>query len=331
MENPVQHLNLVALMGLTRLQSLTVDAPGAVYDDSTAQQLAAQQFPGCLTSLTELLITIDVLYHINSVSKCTKLCNLQLRLADGDDESISNVTLGRRECRALAQLACLTRLYVDLDADDIDATEQGGFYGVLRQLKSLRRVGVHCWAAESLSVLQSLTHLTALEGHWVDPSTAEMWPEPLTDGLWGAFSPVDLGGLVCPHIKELGDTLCAPFQAFRNLVCVTLERQHVMSLHDLVASCTALQKLALTASATAYATRSKDPWGILEFRLLAQLQHLTHLELAPGNDACLVSFATAAAAVRTPKLRCLHVRGPVTCHALMQLQSVCGLQELLFA
>jgi hypothetical protein len=58
------------------------------------------------------------------------------------------------------------------------------------------------------------------------------------------------------------------------------------------------------------------------------MQHLTHIALSFRSDMQLVAFTLAAAAVSTPKLRCLHVHGPLTAVSLMQLQHMRGLQEL---
>jgi hypothetical protein len=309
-------LDLAALRGLTGLQSLIIYAPGAMASSGdspailSALQLAAQHFPGCLTSLTVLMVSIDVIHDISSIGQCTSLCDLQLLL--GEDSLPNPDGLSTQECRALAQLTLLTRLHIDVDADPIETGEASEFFAVLRQLKRLRRVGALFWGPIALPVLQSLTHLTAVDGMW---------------SLMSDPSAVD-SGLICPHIKELGGTKDPPFRAFPNLVCASFVAQSVGSLRNLARYCTALQKLALTDLAIDYETSSDDASGVSVFRSLAQLQHLTHLELAPGNDACLVAFATAAAAVHAPKLRCLHVHGPLTFYALMQLQSVRGLQTL---
>jgi hypothetical protein len=307
------HLDLAQLTGLTKLQSLIIDAPGAMENsqDSAVMQEAVQNFPGCLTSLTQLRVSLDVLYNISSVGQCTNLCDLQLQI--GKDSLPNPEGLSALECRALAQLTHLTRLNIDVNADPIEPTEANEFYGVLRQLTRLRRVGALFWGPCAIPVLQSLTQLTAVDGMW---STLQ---EPTT---------VDIIGLVCPHIRELGETRQPPFDAFPNLTCVSFCVQSVASMQSLVSNCTALQKLALTDVAVDYVTSSNDASGVSVFKSLAQLQHLTHLDLAPGNDACFVAFATAAAAVHTPKLRCLHVHGPLTFYALMQLQGVHGLQEL---
>jgi hypothetical protein len=64
------------------------------------------------------------------------------------------------------------------------------------------------------------------------------------------------------------------------------------------------------------------------FRSFTRLQHLTHLDLAPEGDAELVAFTSAAAAVSNPQLWCLQIPAGLTFFALMQLQSVHVLNEL---
>jgi hypothetical protein len=61
---------------------------------------------------------------------------------------------------------------------------------------------------------------------------------------------------------------------------------------------------------------------------LAQLPHLTHLELPELQDCELLAFTSAAAAAGPLKLQHLDVCGPLSVFALMQLQSVPGLQQL---
>ena len=213
-----------------------------------------------------------------------------------------------REWSALAQLSCLTRL--DIDTNFARLGEDGAFYGVLKQLSGLRRVGADSWGASFLPVLQSLSHLTAVDGCWDVAEDAHI--------------------CVCPHIKEVGDAGGVPFQAFPNLISVTFAEQSAEELKQLSRFCPGLQTLALNdASATVAAGLGvDDPDRVAVFGSLAQMQHLTHLELAPSTDADLVAFTTAAAVVKTPKLRCLHVHGEFPAYVLMQLHNVCGLEEL---
>jgi hypothetical protein len=83
-----KQINLHALTSLSRLQSLTIEAsglnrtyPGGVGDD-TALQLAMQQFPGRLSSLTQLWFPLGVLHNIKSVSQCVNLRDLRLLHTD---------------------------------------------------------------------------------------------------------------------------------------------------------------------------------------------------------------------------------------------------------
>jgi hypothetical protein len=90
-----------------------------------------------------------------------------------------------------------------------------------------------------------------------------------------------------------------------------------------------LQKLVLLEQ-SAWFGGDGEVERISAFRSLAHLQQLTHLDLAPTSDAELVAFTSAAAAVSTSQLLCLHVygSGATSMHALMQLSSVRGMQQL---
>jgi hypothetical protein len=271
-----------------------------------------QQFPGRLTALTKLLLPTQVMFDLSSISACSNLCELELRAVSGSPRmKPAGWRVG--EWSALAQLSCLTRLVVDTNFAGLG--EDGAFYGVLKQLSGLRRVGAEVWGASLLPLLQSLSHLTAV------------------DGCWEVDAGIDAHRWVCPHIREVGDAGDVPFQAFPNLVSVTLAEQSAEELRQLSRFCTGLQKLALTNASAAVVAAvppvgAEDPDRVAVFSSLAQMQHLTHLELMPSTDADLVAFTTAAAAVKTPKLRCLHVHGEFPAYALMQLHSVRGLEEL---
>lgn len=86
---PCTLTDLYPFTGLTNLQSLIIKAPGAdmrgLVDaeiDDAELQLAAQQFPGYLTALTELLLPLSVLHDCSNVSECVRLRDLQLRACD---------------------------------------------------------------------------------------------------------------------------------------------------------------------------------------------------------------------------------------------------------
>jgi hypothetical protein len=59
-------------MGLTKLKSLIIETPGATPRDPDAdeasRQLAVQQYPGSLTSLTELSLPLSAVHDISSIS-----------------------------------------------------------------------------------------------------------------------------------------------------------------------------------------------------------------------------------------------------------------------
>lgn len=321
---PCYQCNLQLLASLPKLSSLCITAPGAVWGDEDDEddedfrqfdtatlQSATQQFPGRLTTLTELQLQIKILYDFSSVSKCVDLRDLQLRSAVDEE-----LRLQAQEWDALLQLTRLTCLRVDAisayvgDADE-DA-HSDAHYNVLRQLKGLRVVGACTWAESFLPVLQGLTNVTAVYGGWRVPSEA------------------DLSKLVCPHVRELGGALRdIPFCAFPNITSIAVFRVSATSLSSLRYCCTGLQRLSIGLDLP----RVPMVVGVgtdctSAMKSLAHLQHLTHLELSPINEAQLLAFTGEAATVSTLNLRYLHVQGPLTVFALMQLQSVRGLQEL---
>jgi hypothetical protein len=305
---PCTQTNLRPLTGLTKLQSLIIEAPRArlryLQADDAGLRLAAQEFPGRLRSLTELSLPLNVVHDISSVSECVGLCDLRLLV---DMHPIRK--WGAHEWAALAPLTSLTRLVVELDFGDDHQGESEAFYGVIRQLKGLRLVGAAIWGSTFLHVLQSLTQVTTVCGFWYLGAQHERNPPS------------------CPHNKELRRMLCAPFQAFPCLVSVEFEEVYTDDLVALSRHCTGLQRLVLGECCRSFP--HADPTEALSaFRSLAHLQHLTHLQLAPPGDAELVAFTSAAATVSTPQLQCLHVRGQLTIHALMQLHCVRGLKEV---
>jgi hypothetical protein len=165
-----------------------------------------------------------------------------------------------------------------------------------------------------LPLLQTLTHVTYVHGSW----------------KFGGTDAVDFSGVGCPHVRALGNVINIPTSAFPNLESVSFEFVSIREVMALSRCCTSLQKLSLlhTHSRPVYGGVDGSPERLAAFASLAQLQHLTHLDLAPSSDAELVAFTTAAAAVSSPQLLYLHVRGELTLFALMQLQSVRGLKEL---
>lgn len=312
--SPCYHTNLQPLKGLTKLQSLIIEAPGANFrdpdPDDTCGRLAVQQFPGLLTSLTELWLPLSAVHDIRSVSTCVGLRDLRLQA-----ESHPRHEWGSHEWAALAQLTSLINLHVALDLEDEDQIQAKAFYGVLGKLKELRSVGVSYWVPSFVLQLCRLTQVTAVRGVW----------EPAEYALNARM-------FTCPHIKEVWGAMFAPFPAFPNLVMAGLSDVCPDDLADLSCYCTGLQKLVLDGSSCSFVESQHEGDDATDsraaFRSLARLQHLTHLELLAPGDAELLAFTTAAAALRTPQLRCLHVRGDVTVHALMQLQSVRGLEEV---
>ena len=306
---PFTQTNLRPLTGLTKLQSLIIEAPRArlryLKADDAGMRLAAQEFPGRLRSLTELSLPLNAVHDISSVSECVGLCDLRLLV---DMHPIRK--WGAHEWAALAPLTSLTCLVVELDFGERHQGESEAFYGVLRQLKGLRSVGAAIWGSTCLHVLQSLTQLTTVCGFWYFGAPHERNPP------------------ACPHIKELGRMLCAPFQAFPGLVSVKLEDAFINDIVALSRHCTGLQRLSLGECCRFVRSHADSAEVLSAFRSLAHLQHLTHLELLPPGDAELVAFTSAASAVSTPQLHCLHVRGQLTIHALMQLHCVRRLKEL---
>jgi hypothetical protein len=318
-ERPCVHYNLRSLSGLTNLQSLIIRADGELWDgpdpapyvDDSYDDDTLQQFPGPLKSLTQLWLPLDVLPVSSCFSECVRLQDLQLLSSNGVPR------LTAVGWAALARLTSLTCLHIDVEHEDeltlddeVVPSDAEAFYGVLRQLPALQAVGSYTWTLGSLSVLQRLTHLTAVYGSW---------------HLGGA---ADLRGLACPHIRMLSNVTDIPAMAFPNLVCVKFGMLSTRDVSALSCHCTGLQKLVLLYSWCRLYNGDVTE-RISAYRSMARMKHLTHLDLAPENDTELLAFTSAAAAVRNPQLRCLHVWGKVTLFALMQLQSVRGLTELL--
>jgi hypothetical protein len=303
----VQH-NLLMLTGLSNLQSLSVKAPGAdmpAFDQPSTPEL--RQFPGRLTCLTELQLPLEVSQDISSIGECVYLRNLRLHAAFNE----ASVVLAEDEWAALLQLTHLTCLRVEamiVSAGAPDNAEEA-FYGVLRQLQELRVVGAHFWTMPALPVLQSLTNITAVFGGWDSGEN------------------VDLNGLACPHINELGKAWGEiPWQVLPNLTCLTLKYVSPEYLQALCTSCSSLQKLMLCPPHDPYVRLGHAEY-VSAFASLAKLQHLAHLELSALNDAELMAFTNAAAA-STQQLQYLHVIAPPAMLSLLQLLKVRGLREL---
>jgi hypothetical protein len=294
---------------LASLQSLAIyaDRKGRLqlprpHEGDAALQLAAQQFPGGLTSLTHLVLPLGIMCDISSVSACVGLRDLVIFCPGSEWE------WDPQEWDALAQLTRLTRLHVGVDLADSIAVDES-FGGVLLQLTELFEVGTKIWTRSLLPLLQSLAQVSAVYGHW-----------DMDNG-------VDLTAFTCPHIRKLGDALDPPLQVFPNLVCASFISVRQREMLDLSRYCTSLQEL-LCPSFSGAGVGVHSAGQCSAFRSLAHLQHLTHLELALPGDAALVAFTSAVAAVSIPRLRCLHVRGELIVPGLMQLQSVRGLTEL---
>lgn len=158
LSNSFQQSNLQTLTSLSKLQALTFTMSGAYRDypsysglDNAALQLAVQQFPGRLPSLTKLELPLGVLKDISSVSQCTRLRDLQLQHTRAHD---GWRCLCAAEWASLAHLTCLTCLHVGLDIDCDD--DAAAFYSVLGKLKKLQVVGAYKWGPSSLPALQSL-------------------------------------------------------------------------------------------------------------------------------------------------------------------------------
>ena len=299
--------SLQALARLTKLQSLVIDGFSAEFQlpkKDKAVELLAQQFPGRLTALTRLNLHWEVLPTISSVSACVNLQDLHLRFGDGGLPELS-----KKDWDGLAQLTCLTKLYVDVDSDTMGIKH---LFTVIGQLKELRVVGVSSWYPSALPKLQSLTHLTALYGYW-------------ERGPWERL-PRDVGRVCCPHIRELGETgRMVPFEAFPNLAHVTFRCADALNLRSVSRHCTALQTLTICRKAF---ERASAGCCTSVFRRLAMLKHLTHLELPQLKDCELLAFTSAAAGVGPLKLQHLDVCGLLSVSALMQLQSFPGLEDL---
>ena len=305
-ETPCSECNLQQLTGLSNLQSLRIMAPEA-HDFHHADEGQQLQFPRRLTRLTELHLPLGLLQDVSSFSECVNLRRLQLR-SGGEVDPLTASDWDAQGFMVLPDLMSLTHLHIDVHLHDGHV-----FYGVLRQLTGLREVGAYNWPACSLPVLQTLSHITAVYGGWNVPDR------------------VDVSGSVCPHAREVRETwFKVPFQAFPNLTNVTLFWVDVEHLLSLSHHCTGLQRLALSPgrSSAMLPKNSPDAACISAMQNLANLQHLTHLELAPRKDADLMAFVGAAAAASTLQLRYLSIRGPHSVFGLMQVPSVRGVQEL---
>jgi hypothetical protein len=308
-ETPCSECNLQQLTGLSNLQSLRIMAPEAL-DFHHADEGQQLQFPRRLTRLTELHLPLGLLQDVSSFSECVNLRRMQLRIG-GIGDTLTASDWDARGFMVLPDLMSLTHLHIDVDLHD----GRHVFYGVLRQLTGLREVGAYIWRACSLLVLHTLSHITAVYGGW------------------NVHDRVDVSGSVCPHAREVRETwFKVPFQAFPNLTNVTLSWVDVAHLLSLSHHCTGLHRLALSPEATPSSAmlriNSPDAACISAMQNLANLQHLTHLELAPRKDAELMAFVGAAAAASTLQLRYLSIRGPHSVFGLMQVPSVRGVQEL---
>jgi hypothetical protein len=297
---------------LSKLESLCITAQYEEDAEDAQLQLAAHEIPGQLTSLTKLQLPLWVVRDMGSIGGCVNLRDLQLEVAQASN-ILQIDQWGEREWDGLASLAHLTRLHISMDVEDVGEAPADAFYSVLRQLKGLRVVGACLWTPESLPVLQNLTQVTAIYGGWNVPAG------------W------DAGGLVCPHIRELaGVFMRAPFRAFPNITTLTVYWISADCLSTLSYCCSSLQRLALAPDLVSSTpmTHGHVATCMSAMKSIAQLQHLTHLELAPADDAQLMAFTGVRAGLGALKLRYLLVRGPLSLFALVQLQSVHGLGEL---
>ena len=306
--DPCIERNVAQLTGLSKLRSLCIMAPGALGFDH-ANEGQPVQFPGQLVRLTELHLPLFLLRDVSSVGDCASLCHLQLR-APEPYQLLPGIWKARH-WDALARLTHLTHLHVDIQVNFIH--EDRGLYGVLRQLPGLRAVGAYWWPPSALPVLQSLTQVTAVYGGWNVPGEVDR--------------------AVCPYVRHLGQTwFSVPFQAFPNLTSLDFSWVFAEHLLSLSRHCTGLQRLVLSPTpegpCAMLCRGCSSTEGMLAMKSLANLQHLTHLELAPRTDAELTAFLSAAAAVSTLQLRYLSIRGPHSVFALMQLLTLRGLQEV---
>ncbi len=75
---PCSHTNLLPLTGLTNLQSLSIKKKSFHQwdDNQAAPQLAVQQFPRRLTSLTQLCLNLNVVHDVSCVGGCLSLRDL---------------------------------------------------------------------------------------------------------------------------------------------------------------------------------------------------------------------------------------------------------------
>lgn len=317
MHDPCGQHNLQLLTRLSNLQSLCVAAPGADVPDNGLERPPTPelcQFPGRLTTLTELQLPLDVLRDISSMGECANLRNLQLHAP----WEYATVGLTKEEWAALLQLTQLTCLKVEAVIGDVTIgglqvgpeNAEEAFHDVLRQLRGLRVVGAHVWTIAALPVLQSLTNVTAVYGAW-----------DLGEG-------VDLNGLASPHIRELGrGSGSIPWQVLPNLTSLTLETDCVENQQALCTCCTGLQRLVFYPPTDHY-VRGQHAEYVSAFASLAKLQHLTHLELSAVNDAEFMAFTSAAAAANTLQLQYLRMHAPYGMLTLVTLMKVRGVQEL---
>lgn len=81
MEDPFTQPDLRLLTGLSKLQALTIKAPTEflLEQDSEELQLAVQEFPGRLTALTKLQLSLETCHSLRSVGGCAALQDLQVR------------------------------------------------------------------------------------------------------------------------------------------------------------------------------------------------------------------------------------------------------------
>lgn len=90
--SPFTQQDLRPLTGLSKLQVLDIYSPGAA--ESAVEQdvymlpvdaeprLAVEEFPGCLTALTKLQLSLEADVNLSSINGCVSLQNLQVCCMD---------------------------------------------------------------------------------------------------------------------------------------------------------------------------------------------------------------------------------------------------------
>lgn len=311
---------MTSLTALQRLKLVAWDlAAGARYGQRPAFAKGCWAFTHALTSLTSLEVTPSAVNEVCELSKCASLQHLVLQDVPGR-EAYGGVRVQATPCNArmtdkaweaIAELKHLSRLEL---WHAMQLAPSPVFESAIRQLTGLVCVAAASWAPEALSVLQSLPHLTEIQGGWV---------------LGQA------GDALLPSVRTLSLAEGhVPFSAFPELTYLgQMGVMHVTSFGALSTSCTKLKHWSLHRLVGNTAL-SLDPYNHLPQNVvtgyinpppavkrieavqsLTALTRLSQLDFAPRDNAELLALSSAIGAlVQHGRLKHLRVELSLTSH-----------------